>query len=109
MSIQTGKPWMIERSELIETTDQWYQNPFATPNDALLAAFVSLRLTSADILEAFNPQKPASFMAHPSRFDTLLKSHTPRIDAWKKHWLRIVSQKGKYHHYFTPKLEMTVC
>ncbi|EXJ78261.1 hypothetical protein A1O3_09422 [Capronia epimyces CBS 606.96] len=95
MSLQTGKPWMIERSDFIESVNTWYKSSFATADDATLAAFVSLRIASADILEAFSPQRPAPSMAHPYRFDALLKSLTPQIDAWRKHWLRVTSEKGE--------------
>lgn len=94
MSLQNGKPWMIERSDFIESVNIWYKSPLATTNDTILAAFVSLRLTAADILEAFNPQRPAPSVTHRHRFDSLLKTLTPRIGAWKRRWLQIASEKG---------------
>jgi hypothetical protein len=94
MSLQNGKPWMIERSDFIESVNIWYKSPLATTNDTILAAFVSLRLTAADILEAFNPQRPTPSVTHPYRFDSLLKTLTPRIEAWKRRWLQIASEKG---------------
>jgi hypothetical protein len=94
MSLQNGKPWMIERSDFIESVNKWYTSPLATINDAILAAFVSLRLAAADILEAFNPQRPSPFVTHAYRFDSLLKTLTPQVEAWKKRWLHIALEKG---------------
>lgn len=96
MSLQNGKPWMIERSDFIESVTTWYKSPLANDNDIVLAAFVSLRLLAADILEAFNPQRPTPSLTHPHRFDSLLKTLTPRIEAWKKRWLQQASEKGKF-------------
>lgn len=94
MSLQTGKPWMIERSEFIESVNTWYRNPMAISNDAMMAALVTLRIAAADILEAFNPQRPAPSMIQAYRFDSLLKTHSIQIDAWKKHWVEITSERG---------------
>ncbi|KAG7075722.1 fungal specific transcription factor domain-containing protein [Colletotrichum scovillei] len=38
MSLQTGKPWMIERSEFIESIEPWCKDAMATPGDCLLGA-----------------------------------------------------------------------
>lgn len=86
---------MIERSEFIESVNTWYRNPMAISNDAMMAALVTLRIASADILEAFNPQRPAPSMIQAYRFDSLLKTHSIQIDAWKNHWVEITSEKGK--------------
>lgn len=94
MSLQTGKPWMIERSNLIESYDKWYQSPLATTNDATLAAFVSLRVTSADMLESLSPQRLAPVQTTPSQFGTLLQRLRPKIESWRERWLSAVPEKG---------------
>ncbi|KAJ9628107.1 hypothetical protein H2204_009509 [Knufia peltigerae] len=99
MSLQTGKPWMIERSEFIESVNTWYRNPMAISNDAMMAALVTLRIAAADILEAFNPQRPAPSMIQAYRFDSLLKTHSIQIDAWKKHWVEITSERERCHPF----------
>ncbi|KIW17450.1 hypothetical protein PV08_04644 [Exophiala spinifera] len=99
MSLQTGKPWMIERSEFIESVNTWYRNPMAISNDAMMAALVTLRIASADILEAFNPQRPAPSMIQAYRFDSLLKTHSIQIEAWKKHWVEITSDRERCHPF----------
>lgn len=94
MSLQTGKPWMIERSEFIESANTWYKSPMATSNDACMAALVTLRLASADILEVFSPQRPVPSLSHPYRVDALLKTLSAQVEAWKKHWTFVTSDKG---------------
>ncbi|KAI1608234.1 hypothetical protein EDD36DRAFT_423657 [Exophiala viscosa] len=61
MSLQTGKPWMIERSDFLESVNTWYKHPMATSNDATLAALVTLRLATADIIDIFCPLRPAPY------------------------------------------------
>ncbi|KAF5000828.1 hypothetical protein FGRMN_1436 [Fusarium graminum] len=90
MSLQTGKPWMIERGDFIESVNTWYKSPLAISNDATLAALVTLRLASADVLEVFSPQRPAPSMAYPYRAEALLKTLNVQIEAWKKHWGRVL-------------------
>jgi hypothetical protein len=94
MSLQTGKPWMIERSEFIESVNLWYRDCFATANDATLSALVTLRLAAADIMDLFSPQRPVLAMAHPYHFDSLLKTLRFQIEAWRKHWVKVTSGKG---------------
>ncbi|KAI1620125.1 hypothetical protein EDD37DRAFT_674996 [Exophiala viscosa] len=94
MSLQTGKPWMIERSDFLESVNTWYKHPMATSNDATLAALVTLRLATADIIDIFCPLRPAPCTTHAYRLDSLLKTLTPQIEAWKKHWTSISSPIG---------------
>ncbi|PQE23767.1 aldo keto reductase protein [Rutstroemia sp. NJR-2017a BBW] len=52
LSLQLGKPWMIETTDLITGARDWHQEPYAVPGgDMLLSAFVCLRLISADMLD----------------------------------------------------------
>ncbi|KAH8674277.1 hypothetical protein BX600DRAFT_457295 [Xylariales sp. PMI_506] len=100
MSLQTGKPWMIERSEFIESVNLWYRKPLATSNDAMLSALVTLRLASADIIELFSPQRPVFSMAHhPYQFDSLLKTLTSQIEAWRLHWVQTTTNKEPCHPF----------
>ncbi|OKL59898.1 hypothetical protein UA08_04538 [Talaromyces atroroseus] len=99
MSLQNGNPWMIERSDFIESVNTWYTSPLATINDTILAAFVSLRLAAANILEVFNPRRPAPSVTHAYRFNSLLKTLTPQVEAWKKRWGHIASEKERCHPF----------
>ncbi|KAH8896907.1 hypothetical protein GQ53DRAFT_638910, partial [Thozetella sp. PMI_491] len=108
MSLQTGKPWMIERSEFIESANTWYRHSLAISNDATLSALVTLRLAAADILEVFNPQRPAPSVTHAYRFDSLLKTLTPQIEAWKQHWVRVTSDRERCHFFLVSFFGMHV-
>lgn len=109
MSLQAGKPWMIERSEFIESVNTWYRHSLAISNDATLSALVTLRLATADTLEVFNPQRPApSILTHAYRFDPLLKTLTPQMEAWKQHWVRVTSDKERCHFFLVSFFGMHV-
>ncbi|KAL2819720.1 hypothetical protein BJX63DRAFT_381528 [Aspergillus granulosus] len=82
LSLQTGKPWMIDRNELIDGAESWWRDELASHNDQLLCAFVALRLLTADIFDLLTPSKvPAP------RVERLLAILDTRIDAWQAKWL----------------------
>lgn len=89
MSFQTGKPWMIERSEFIESVNSWYKSSLSIPNDAALCALATLRLSTADIVDVYNPQRPSPAMNDPNRTSSLLRMLKPQLEAWEKYWTRI--------------------
>ena len=95
MSLQTGKPWMIDRSDFIESVCEWRKHPQAIANDKTLAAMVTLRLAGGNVLEIFTPQRPTAGATNSSRSDSLLKALTAQIEAWKKHWLQPGSDEGE--------------
>jgi hypothetical protein len=82
MSLQTGKPWMIERTPFIESAQDWWRHPLAINNDRLLCAFVTLRLLAAEVFDMSNPgsQYPAP------RPLALLQN---RIERWQTKWLEV--------------------
>lgn len=77
---------MIEKSEFIESVNAWYKSPYAISNDALLCALVTLRLTTADIIEVLDPQRPSPPLRSPHRINSLLRMLKPQLDAWQKYW-----------------------
>ncbi|KAL4866517.1 hypothetical protein BDV12DRAFT_210441 [Aspergillus spectabilis] len=89
LSLQTDKPWMIERTELIESADSWWRDPLAIPNDQLLCSFVSLRLITADTIDLLIPSK-TNPVPHMER---LLTSLDNRIHAWQRKWLEISAER----------------
>jgi hypothetical protein len=95
MTLQTGKPWMINRSDFIESVNTWYKSPLSTPNDAVLSAIVTLRLSTADIFEILIPQRPSPPTNEPQRLSSLLRTLNPQLQAWQKHWENI-TEKGIY-------------
>lgn len=88
---------MIEKSEFIESVNAWQKDPYATPNDATLCALATLRLTTADIIEVLNPQKPSPPLSAPDRINPLLRMLKPQLDAWVKHWQSAVGQGSCLH------------
>lgn len=79
MSLQTGKPWMIERSSFIESVQEWANHPQSIANDRLLCSLVILRLLAAEVFDITNPG-----CEYPARLLTLLQS---RIERWQAKWL----------------------
>jgi hypothetical protein len=86
LSLQTGKPWMIERNELIDSAESWWQDPLSSPNDQLLCSFVALRLLTADTFDLLTPSKTPI-----SHIERLLNIFDNRIDSWQAEWLTTVS------------------
>ncbi|KAL4940478.1 fungal-specific transcription factor domain-containing protein [Aspergillus oleicola] len=84
LSLQTGKPWMIERTDLIESAEDWWQDALSSPSDKLLCAFVALRLLTADAFDLLVPSE-----SNPvSRVQHLLSILDHRIESWQSKWLR---------------------
>lgn len=92
MTLQTGKPWMINRSDFIESVNTWYKSPLATSNDAVLGAIVTLRLSTADIFEILIPQRPSPPTSEPQRLGSLLRTLNPQLQAWQKHWGQMIER-----------------
>ncbi|KAI1621848.1 hypothetical protein EDD37DRAFT_667713 [Exophiala viscosa] len=87
ISLQTGKPRMIERSELIESVDVWLKHDLALPMDVLLAAFVSLRLLTSDVFDVLDPNPTVDRTLQVYGTDALLKSLGCQIRTWEDHWI----------------------
>ncbi|KAL5041700.1 hypothetical protein BDW71DRAFT_201157 [Aspergillus fruticulosus] len=87
LSLQTGKPWMIERNDLTEAAESWCQDPLASPNDQLLSSFVALRLLTADTFDLLSPCRPNPV----SRAERPLSILDSRIHTWQGKWLALVS------------------
>ncbi|KAL4972487.1 hypothetical protein BDW66DRAFT_162867 [Aspergillus desertorum] len=87
LSLQTGKPWMIERNHLTEAAESWCQDPLASPNDQLLSSFVALRLLAADTFDLLSPCRTNPV----SRAERPLSILDSRIAAWQGKWLALVS------------------
>ncbi|KAJ5775579.1 uncharacterized protein N7511_000590 [Penicillium nucicola] len=90
MSLQTGKPWMIERTPFIESAQDWWKHPLAIDNDRLLCAFVTLRLLAAEV---FDLSSPGDHFPAPRPLSVLQN----RIEQWQNKWLDVVDP-GKLPH-----------
>ncbi|KIV86244.1 hypothetical protein PV11_01867 [Exophiala sideris] len=89
ISLQTGKPRMIERSEFIESVEIWLKHDLALPMDVLLGAFVSLRLLTSDVFDVLEPSSTTDRALHVHGTDALLKSLGFQIRTWEDHWIRL--------------------
>ena len=85
LSLQTGKPWMIERSGFIESIEYWSKERTATANDTLLAAFVTLRLLTSEVFKLLGPCRHVSSFENIKSFLTIIGN---RIDEWEDKWIQ---------------------
>ena len=88
VSLQLGKPWMIEMNAFIRTSEKWYLKPHAQyGGDALLSAFTSLRILSTEIIELVSPRRSSS---RTPLSDHLIKLLNDNITRWENHWFPIL-------------------
>ncbi|KAJ5630371.1 fungal-specific transcription factor domain-containing protein [Penicillium longicatenatum] len=88
MSLQTGRPWMIERDEFIESIETWCNDPLATRHDPLLGAFVTLRILTSEAVRLLNPQSWEGKRAKMQGIELQLDFINTRIRKWEKQWTR---------------------
>lgn len=84
---------MIERNAFIESVDAWCSDAVADRNDALLGAFVNLRLMSSSIFSLHSPSRPRSERVPLADMETLLSLKKASIERWERHWIQEVEQK----------------
>ncbi|KAI3541715.1 fungal specific transcription factor domain-containing protein [Colletotrichum abscissum] len=89
MSLQTGKPWMIERSEFIESIEPWCKDAMATTGDCLLGALVTLRLLSSEVFRLLGPRSSRVRARQLHSLESLLAIIKSRIEEWESRWLRV--------------------
>ncbi|KAK6086738.1 fungal specific transcription factor domain-containing protein [Seiridium cupressi] len=90
ISLQTGKPWMIERSACIESIEAWCRDPMATGNDRLLGAFVTLRLLSSEVFKLLGPKSSRIHSGPLHSIESLLAIIKARIEEWEQIWVHYV-------------------
>lgn len=89
MSLQTGKPWMIERSEFIESIEPWCKDARATPGDRLLGALVTLRLLSSEVFRLLGPRSSRVRARQLHSLESLLAIIKSRVEEWESTWLSV--------------------
>lgn len=83
---------MIEQDNFITTAQDWYKQPYAVFGaDALLCAFVTLRILSSEIVELVSPDHGSR---HIKQGDTLMKLLNANLTRWEECW-HLVSDDGK--------------
>lgn len=90
MSLQTGRPWMIECSDLIESIQSWCDEPLAIENDQLLGAFTTLRLITSTAFPFLVSRSQRRGLSHLES-EPLVSLINGRIDSWEEHWTRKVA------------------
>lgn len=91
MSLQTGKPWMIERDAFIESIELWCKDSMAITGDNLLGALVTLRLLSSEASQLLGPKPSKTGGDQLHGFESLLSIIGLRIDEWECKWLQFVA------------------
>ncbi|QGA16131.1 hypothetical protein EYB26_003798 [Talaromyces marneffei] len=97
LSLQTGKPWMIERSGFIESIEHWSKERTATANDTLLAAFVTLRLLTSEVFKLLGLCRHGSSFENIKSFLTIIGN---RINEWEDKWMEACGDESESCHPF---------
>ncbi|KAF9880085.1 putative fungal specific transcription factor [Colletotrichum karsti] len=92
MSLQTGKPWMIERSGFIESVEAWCKDPLAIRNDRLLGALVTLRLLSSEVFRLLGSRSNRFQAGQLHTLESLLAIINSRIEEWESRWLAMADR-----------------
>ncbi|KAF1830252.1 hypothetical protein BDW02DRAFT_633789 [Decorospora gaudefroyi] len=100
ISLQTGKPWMVERSCYLGSVSNWHQHPLEVANDRLLCAFVSLRLITSTHFEMMTTRYAQQQRHETSRHRSLLRVIDDEIVDWQSRWIGTVSERGEDCHAF---------
>ncbi|KAG9191314.1 hypothetical protein G6011_09402 [Alternaria panax] len=100
ISLQTGKPWMIEISSYLKSVSNWYLHPLEMANDRLLCAFVSLRLITSSHFEMMTTRYAQQQRHETSRYRSTLRMVDEAIFDWQKRWTETVSERGEDCHAF---------
>lgn len=86
---------MIEQTSFITTAQDWYKKPYAVfGTDALLCAFVTLRILSSEIIELVSPDRTSR---HVQQSDNLMKLLNANLTRWEDQWCP-VSEDGNVRH-----------
>ncbi|PGH00029.1 hypothetical protein GX51_06028 [Blastomyces parvus] len=93
VSLQLGKPWMIQIDPLIRSAEYWHQHVYAVPGcDQIMSAFVQLRIIGSEILE-LSWIDPAAITAQSIiKNEVILKLFNGDLDRWEAKWYQIVEE-----------------
>ncbi|KAF5579102.1 hypothetical protein FPCIR_11242 [Fusarium pseudocircinatum] len=90
ISLQTGRPWMIECSEFVDSIEEWCNDPLAIENDQLLGAFTTLRLVTSSAFPLLVTKSRQRSLSH-SESAPLVSLLDSRIERWEKKWTEKVA------------------
>ncbi|PPQ90137.1 hypothetical protein CVT25_012306 [Psilocybe cyanescens] len=101
LSMQTGRIWMLPEDDLIRNSTTWHTEagPSIRPEDAVIAAFVSLRRIAAETTDTFNASKASHSDINN---EMVLSNCNARLTQWDVTWRREMEKVGgeKFHHSF---------
>ncbi|KAI5303088.1 hypothetical protein KEM56_000044 [Ascosphaera pollenicola] len=91
VSLQVGKPWMIQMDPLIRASDTWCQHAYAVPGiDQIMSAFVQLRILGSDLLDLCFVDPKTCAPETYQRNESVLKLFNGNLDQWETHWYKTV-------------------
>ncbi|KAF2635882.1 hypothetical protein P280DRAFT_501671 [Massarina eburnea CBS 473.64] len=99
ISMQTGRPWMIERGQFIEAVGEWYSSSLASLHDGLLCAFVTLRLLTADVPGLLH-SRDDSLHKHVHNPRPLMRIMEDQVNRWQRQWTKTL-EKERCHRFLT--------
>ncbi|KKZ62248.1 hypothetical protein EMCG_00415 [[Emmonsia] crescens] len=93
VSLQLGKPWMIQVDPLLRSAENWHQDVYAVPGcDQVMSAFVQLRILGSEILDLFWIDPVATTAQSITKNEVILKLFNGDLDRWEAKWYRIVEE-----------------
>ncbi|EDN07411.1 GAL4 & fungal specific transcription factor domain-containing protein, priB [Histoplasma capsulatum] len=93
VSLQLGKPWMIQIDSLIRSAETWHQHVYAVPGcDQIMSAFVQLRILGSEIVELFWIDPVATTAQSIIKNEVILKLFNGELDRWEAKWYKIVEE-----------------
>ncbi|KAG9018912.1 hypothetical protein FRB90_008303 [Tulasnella sp. 427] len=109
LSMQTGKPWMLQEDDLIRNSGNWHREGppgELRPEDVIVAAFVALRRLSAETSDVFHLRKNSSRNNSDVNFEVLLTGANSKLSEWTSYWQSEMTAAGgtEFHclmlHFF---------
>lgn len=98
MSLQTGKPWMIERNEFIQSVNDWCKQPMANSNDRLIGSFVTIRLIGSEVFQLIRSSASRTKEDTLHNIESLLAILESELDKWELHWVPMVENGAYLRH-----------
>ncbi|KAF5712414.1 hypothetical protein FMUND_8509 [Fusarium mundagurra] len=98
ISLQTGRPWMIECSEFIEVIEDWCNDTLSIENDQLLGAFTTLRLVTSSAFPLLVTKSRQRSLSH-SESAPLVSLLDGRIERWEKKWTEKITAEQSCHEF----------
>ncbi|KAF9557675.1 hypothetical protein CPC08DRAFT_668433 [Agrocybe pediades] len=105
LSMQTGRNWMLPEDDLVRNSISWHTagGSSVRPEDAVIAAFVSLRRIAAETTDIFNSSKGSLANNNADiNYEVVLSNCNARLTQWDDTWRQEMEKAGgtKFHLSF---------